>query len=143
MNALGSSTPVWFRLVGIVAVLWNLIGVWTYLGHVGAVPPMQPMTPEQQALSATVPAWVVGAFAIAVFSALLASVLMVMSRALARPLFLLSLVCVVAQMGWTLFVSNARAVEGNAAFVMPLVVTGIGALLYWASNVGVKRGWLR
>lgn len=144
MNALGSSPmPVWFRLVGVVAVLWNLVGVWSYLGHVGAVPPMQPMTPEQQALSATVPAWVVGSFAIAVFSALLASLAMLLGRALARWLFLLSLVCVIAQSGWVLLVSNARAVEGNAAFIMPVVITGIGALLYWASSVGVKRGWLR
>ena len=142
MNALGSPMPVWFRVVGIVAVLWNLIGVWQYLGHVGAVPPIQPMTPEQQALSATVPAWVIGAFAIAVFSALLASLLMVMGKALARTLFLLSLVAIVVQMSWILFVSNARAVEGNMAFVMPLIVTGIAALFYWASSTGVKRGWL-
>ena len=142
MSALGSSMPVWFRLVGVVAVLWNLIGVWQYLGHVGAVPPMQPMTAEQQTLAATVPAWVVGAFALAVFSALLASVLMLIGKALARPLFLLALVCIVAQSGWVLLVSNARAVEGNAAFIMPIVITGVGALLYWASSVGVKRGWL-
>lgn len=142
MNVISSATPVWFRLLAIVAVLWNLIGVWTYLGHVGAVPPMQPMTAEQQALAATVPAWVVGAFAIAVFSGLLASLLMLLSKALARSLFLLSLVCIIAQMAWTLLISNARAVEGNAALVMPLVVTGIAVLLFWAANKGVQRGWL-
>jgi len=142
MNVIASTPPVWFRLVAIVAVLWNLMGVWTYLGHVGAVPPMQPMTAEQQALAATVPSWVVGAFAIAVFSALLASLLMLLSKALARSLFLLSLVCIVAQMGWTVFVSDARAVEGNAALVMPLVVTGIAVLFYWAASKGVQRGWL-
>ena len=143
MNALGSPMPVWFRILAVVAVLWNLIGVWSYLGHVGLVPPMQPMTPEQQTLSAMVPGWVVGSFAIAVFSALLASLAMLFGRALARPLFLLSLVCIVAQSGWVLLISDARRVEGNAAFIMPVMITGIGALLYWASNVGVKRGWLR
>lgn len=143
MNALGSPTPVWFRVVGIIAVLWNLLGVYQYLGHVGLVPPPQPMTPEQQALSATVPAWVVGAFAIAVFSALLASLAMVMSRALARPLFLLSLVAIVAQSVWVLFMSDARRVEGNMALVMPIILTGVGLLFYWASSTGVKRGWLR
>lgn len=142
MNALGSPTPVWFRVVAIIAVLWNAMGVWQYLGHVGVVAPMQPMTPEQATLAATVPAWVIGAFAAAVFSALLASLLMLIGKALARPLFLLSLVCIVAQMGWTLFVSNARAVEGNMALIMPLVVTGLAALFYWASSTGVKRGWL-
>ena len=143
MNVIGSRAPVWFRMVALLAVLWNLIGVWSYLGHVGAVAPMQQPTPEQLALAATVPAWVTGAFAIAVFSALLASLLMLMSKAWARPIFLLSLICIIVQMGWILLVSNARAVEGNAAFIMPLVITGIAALLYWASDAGVKRGWLR
>lgn len=143
MNALGSPLPVWFRLLGIIAVLWNLMGVWSYLGHVGAVPPMQPMTPEQQVLSATVPAWVVGAFAISVFSALAASLLILFGRALARPVFLLSLVCIVAQSAWVVLVSDARRVEGNVAFVMPILITGIGLLFFWLSNVGVKRGWLR
>lgn len=142
MNVIGSRAPIWFRMVAVLAVLWNLIGVWSYLGHVGAVPPMQPPTPEQQALAATVPAWVTGAFAIAVFSALVASLLMLLSKAWARPLFLLSLVCIVVQMGWVLFVSNAPQMEGTAAYVMPLVVTGIAALLYWVANMGVRRGWL-
>lgn len=143
MNALGSPTPVWFRIAGIVAVLWELIGVWSYLGHVRAVPPMQPMTPAQEALAATVPGWVTGAFAVAVFVGLLASFAMLFGRAQARLLFLLSLVCILVQSVWVLFVSNARAVEGNVALVMPLVITGIGLLFYWLSSTGVKRGWLR
>ncbi|MGE3397259.1 MAG: hypothetical protein AB7H79_10210 [Sphingomonas sp.] len=140
---IGGAMPLWFRGLALVAVLWNAIGVWTYLGHVGAVPPMQPMTAEQEALAATVPVWVTAAFATAVFSGFIASLLMLLSRALARPLFALSLVCIIVQMAWVLLVSDARRVEGNAAFVMPLIVTGIALLLLWASNAGVKRGWLR
>lgn len=143
MNALGSQMPVWFRLVAIVAVLWNLIGVWSYLGHVGIVPPMQEMTAEQQALSATVPAWVVGAFAIAVFSGLIGSLGLLLSRAWARLVLVVSLVCIVAQMGWVLLVSEAPAVEGGQAYVMPILISGIALLLVWAANTGVKRGWLR
>lgn len=143
MNALESSTPVWFRLVSIIAVFWESIGVWSYLGHVRAVPPMQPMTPAQEALAATIPVWVTAAFAVAVFAGLVASLAMLLSRAQARPLFLLSLVCIVAQSAWVLLISNARAVEGNVALVMPMVITGIGLLFYWLSSTGVKRGWLR
>jgi hypothetical protein len=143
MNALETPTPVWFRLVSIVAVLWELMGVWSYLGHVRAVSPMQPMTAAQEALAATIPVWVTGAFAGAVFVGLVASLAMLLGRALARPLFLLSLVCIVVQSAWVVLISNARAVEGNVALVMPLVITGIGLIFYSLSSTGVRRGWLR
>jgi len=142
MNVMATKPPVWFRAVAVLAVLWNLIGVWSYLGHVGAVPPMQEMTAEQQALSATVPVWVVGAFAVAVFSGLIGSLGLLLSKAWARLVLVVSLVCIVAQMGWVLLVSEAPAVEGNQAYFMPILITGIALLLVWVANIGVKRGWL-
>lgn len=142
MNGITTKPPVWFRAVAVLAVLWNLIGVWSYLGHVGTVPPMQEMTPEQQVLMATIPTWVTGAFALAVFTGLIGGLGLLLSKAWARLVLIVSLVCIVVQMGWVLFVSEARAVEGSQAFVMPILITAIALLLVWAANTGVKRGWL-
>ncbi|MGQ0589268.1 MAG: hypothetical protein ACT4N8_07030 [Sphingosinicella sp.] len=142
MNVITTKPPVWFRAVAVLAVLWNLIGVWSYLGHVGTVPPMQEMTPEQQVLMATIPTWVTGAFALAVFTGLIGSLGLLLSKAWARLVLIVSLVCIVVQMGWVLFVSEARAVEGSQAFVMPILITAIALLLVWAASTGVKRGWL-
>ena len=141
-NVFGARAPGWFRVVAVLAILWNLFGVYIYLEHVGAVPPMQQMTAEQAALAASVPAWVTGAFAIAVFSALLGSLGLLLLKAWARPLLILSLICVLVQMGWVLLVSNARAIHGNEAFVMPAIVTAVILLLVWLADKGVKRGWL-
>ena len=141
-NVIGARAPGWFRIVAVLALLWNLFGVYVYLEHVGAVPPMKAMTPEDVALAATVPAWVTGAFAIAVFSGLIGSIGLALSKSWARSLLILSLLGVLVQMGWILFVSNARAVHGNEAFIMPAIVTAIALLLVWLADKGVKRGWL-
>lgn len=141
-NVIGARAPGWFRIVAVLALLWNLFGVYVYLEHVGAVPPMKAMTPEDVALAATVPAWVTGAFAIAVFSGLIGSIGLVLSKSWARSLLILSLLGVLVQMGWILFVSNARAVHGNEAFIMPAIVTAIALLMVWLADKGVKRGWL-
>lgn len=141
-NVIGARAPGWFRIVAVLALLWSLFGVYIYLEHVGMVPPMKAMTPEEAALAASVPAWVFGTFAIAVFGTLLGCIGLVLSKAWARALLILALVAVLVQMGWILFVSDARTIHGNEAFVMPVIVTVIGLLLVWLADRGVKRGWL-
>src|SRR6056297_3046586 len=79
--------PGLYWTVAWVALVWNLIGVATYLGHVmseaGAAPP--------------VPAWVTGAYALAVFGGTFGAVGLLLRRAWAVPLFAVSLVAV---FGW-------------------------------------------
>lgn len=141
-NVIGARAPGWFRVVAVLALLWSLFGVYIYLEHVGMVPPMKQMTPEEVALAASVPAWVKGAFAIAVFGSLLGCIGLLLAKAWARALLILALLCVLVQMGWILFVSDARTIHGNEAFIMPVTVTLVALLLAWLANKGVKNGWL-
>jgi len=141
-NVIGARAPGWFRIVAVLALLWSLFGVYIYLEHVGMVPPMKEMTPEEDALAASVPAWVKGAFALAVFSSLLGSIGLVLAKAWARALLILALIAVLVQMGWIAFVSDARTIHGNEAFVMPAIVIVVALLLAWLADKGVKRGWL-
>jgi hypothetical protein len=143
MNAtVAAGAPIWFRIVAILAVLWNLFGLWSYLAHVHVVPPMQEMTAEQLALEASVPVWVTAAFAIAVFAAFVGSVGLLIGKAWARGLLLLSLLCILVQMGWMVLVSEAVAVHGSQALVLPAFIILMAVLFLWAANVGVRRGWL-
>ena len=69
--------PMWFWVIALLALIWNLVGVYQYIN-------MRFMSPEDfsqmsealQELHNTTPAWVVGAFATAVFSGALASALL-------------------------------------------------------------------
>ncbi len=143
MNDMTSGRPpAWFRIVAVLAVLWNLIGVWQYLSKVGVVPTMMEMTAEETALVAAMPTWATAGFALAVFGGLLGSLGLLLGKAWARLLLILSLLGMLVQFGWWLLMSGAMEQMGASSAAMPAVVVLIGVLLLWLANMGIKRGWL-
>ena len=142
-NVIGAQVPIWFRVVSVLGLLWNGFGVYMYLDKVGMFrDPLAGLSPAHVELARSVPAWVTGAFAIAVFAGFFGSLLMVAGKRLAAPLLLLSLLAVIVQSIWVILVSNARAVEGGMAVVMPLLITCVAALLVWLAAKANGRGWL-
>ena len=142
-NVIGARAPMWFRGAALIGLLWNAFGVYMYLKSVGMFgDPLAGLDPAHAELARTVPAWVTGAFAVAVFAGLLGSLCMVAGKKLATPLLLLSLLAVIVQSAWLILISNARAVEGAMALVMPLLITCVDALLLWLASKGGVKGWL-
>lgn len=139
---IGARPPGWFRVVAVLALLWNLVGVWSYLSKVGMAPEMMKMTPEEVELAASMPVWATAGFAIAVFGGLLGSVGLLLGKAWARLLFILSLLGMLCQFGWWLGMSGAMDQMGASSAGMPAVVVLIGILLVWLASTGVKKGWL-
>ncbi len=139
---IGARPPGWFRVVAVLALLWNLVGVWSYLSKVGMAPEMMKMTPEEVELAASMPVWATAGFAVAVFGGLLGSLGLLLGKAWARLLFILSLLGMLVQFGWWVLMSGAMERMGASIVGMPAVVILIGILLLWLANMGVKRGWL-
>jgi hypothetical protein len=127
-----SAAPAWFRIVAVLALLWNLYGVYEYLGSVGVVSsPSGDMGP--------MPSWLVGAFAIAVFAGALGSLGLLLLKRWATWLLVISFVAVLAQDLWVFALRPGGAPDK----VLPLVITLVAALLVWLAMTGAKRGWLR
>ena len=142
-NVIGARIPGWFRLASLLGLLWNAFGVYMYLSKIGMFgDPLAGLDSAHRTLAESVPAWVTGAFAIAVFAGLLGSLCMVAGKRLASPLLLLSLLAVIVQCGWIMLISNARAVEGMMALVMPATIVLVAVLLVWLAAKGAARGWL-
>jgi hypothetical protein len=142
-NAIGVRTPGWYRLLSGLGLLWNGFGVYMYLKSVGMLgDPLTGLDPAHAELARSVPGWVRGAFAIAVFAGLLGSLCMVAGKRLASPLLLVSLVAVAVQSAWIVLASNARAVEGAMALAMPGLITLVAILLVWLAGKGAAKGWL-
>lgn len=142
MNMVGTSPPAWFRIAAVLAVLWNCLGVWGYLAKVEVAPNMMEMTAEETALVANMPIWATAGYALAVFGGLLGSLGLLLGKAWARLLLILSLLGMILQFGWWLAMSGAMEQMGPSSAAMPAVVTLIGLLLIWLANTGIKRGWL-
>jgi hypothetical protein len=144
MNASTSAKPpTWFRAIVIAAIVWNLLGVAAYIMDVTRSEEALAGLPEaQRALYSSIPAWATGAYAIAVFAGLGGSVLLALRKALAAPVFGLSLAAVAVQMLHAFVLSDSLAVLGPASAIMPAVVTVIAAALIWFSLDARRRGWL-
>lgn len=143
MSESNKKPGILFLIIGIVALVWNLIGVMAYLDQAY-------MTKEEllaksiaeQALYSDLPAWVTGAFAISVFGGTLASVLLLLRKKLATFVFILSFIGILAQMSYNFIVSNAAELFGPGDMIISVMVPVIGAFLIWYSRSQEKAGVL-
>jgi hypothetical protein len=135
--------PRSFLIIGIIALLWNVFGVAAYIMQVTMSPEALANLPAaERALYDTMPSWVTGAFAIAVFTGLAGSVGLLMKKAWCVPVFQVSLVAIVLQFGYWLGFSGAVEVHGAGVYVMPALVTAIGVFLVWYSRDAKGKAWL-
>lgn len=136
--------PTWFWVLAAAAVVWNIMGVGTYIADVTMTGEALEALPEavRDFRNAT-PAWVTGAYAIAVFGGLAAALALTLRRKLAAPIFGVSLAAVVLQMGYLFIGMNAAAVLGSQAMILPAIIILISAFLLWFSISAKNKGWLR
>ena len=136
--------PLWFWVVAVLSLLWSLVGCWGYLTQVSMDAADWAELPKAQAdVWRATPDWVMGAYAVAVWSALGGSILLLLKRRQARLLYLLSLAAVVVQFGWALLVTPILRTVGPSAALLPLTIAAIGIYMLWFSGRAAGRGWLR
>lgn len=93
-----STTSKWFTPVAILALLWNLLGASAYLMDVTMSPEaVAKMGEAERAMYASRPAWFVVAYASAVWFGVAGSLGLLLRKRWATPLFLLSLLGLIAQ----------------------------------------------
>jgi hypothetical protein len=97
----------------------------------------------EQALYASTPALITAAYAIAVFGGTLASVGLLLKKAWAVPVFIVSLVGIIIQMGHGIFLTDLIATMGMGAVVGPLIITLVAVYLVWYSKDAQAKGWLK
>ncbi|MBT8303121.1 MAG: hypothetical protein KJP09_01515 [Bacteroidia bacterium] len=134
--------PVWFWIISIAGLVWNLLGVVAYLGQAYMTDEQMALLPEaDQNWYNNVPAWVTAAFAIAVFAGTLGCIALLLRKRWAVPLFMLSLIGVLAQQVYNFFLQDYVAIEGTR-MIMPIVVILVAGLLYWYSKGAREKAWL-
>jgi hypothetical protein len=138
-----NKAPAWFLIVGVLALIWNLMGVMAYIAQATMSPEALAALPEaERTLYETTPAWAKAAFAMAVHAGALGCLFLVLKKGWALPLLLLSLASVVVQMVHAFFISDAFAVFGPGGMIMPLMVIVIAIYLVWLARSAKAKGWL-
>ncbi len=133
-----------FWVIGIVALLWYLIGLFFYYSGVSATPEQlaEVMTDEQVAIITGTPAWVTSANAIAVVAGVIASVLLLIRNTLAVPLYVVSLVAAIVQDIYVFGMSGSLHAFGMQPVVIQGLVLIIGIFLVWYSRAKRAAGVL-
>jgi hypothetical protein len=131
----------WFMIAAIASLLFMGLGCITSLTHVFADPNAMPL--DQRAAFEAEPAWVTGAYAVAVWVGLIGTVLLVMKRKLAEWVLLVSLIAVLAWLAGLLVVAPLREAMSANDLLVALVVTALTWTIYWFARHSRQRGWLR
>lgn len=143
MSSISEKLPVWFWIIAGVALVWNAMGVMAFVMQVTMSPEALAAMPEaERALYETFPVWALLAFAAAVFGGAIGSVLLLLRKALAYPVFVISLAGIIIQMIYNFFIAETMDVYGPGSTIMPIMVLVIGAFLVWFSKSSKQKGWV-
>jgi peptidoglycan/LPS O-acetylase OafA/YrhL len=138
-----SKPPIWFWVVSVIALIWNLMGVMAYLGQAYMSDDVLNALPEaEQALYRDTPAWATASFAIAVWGGALGCLFLLLRKRWAKPVLLVSLIGIIVQMVYNIFISKASEVYGPGGAIMPIIVIVIGIFLVWFSKKSHREGWI-
>ena len=132
-----------FWVISVIAIIWNLMGVFAYLMQAYKTDSFKAMyTEEQLEIITNMPAWATAAFAFAVFGGALGSLLLILKKRLANIVLSLSLIGIVVQFVYNFFIANSMEVYGPGALIMPVLTISFGLFLVVYSKKCIRKGWL-
>lgn len=131
-----------FWIIGVIALFWNAMGVFAYLQQAYLTSEdITNMTEAEQLYFNNLPAWVMGAFALAVFAGFIGCLLLLLRKKWATFLFILSLIAVTGQFIYNFFIQNYMPVSGSNS-IMPIIIVLIAIGLVWFSRYAEKNEWI-
>jgi hypothetical protein len=100
------------------------------------------MTEAQQEFLLATPVWATSAFAIAVNAGVLGSILLLLRKSLAVPVFVISLLGIVLQDLDAFVLRNAYSILGVGSLIIPSMVFVIGVAILLYARAARRSGWL-
>jgi len=131
----------WFMIAAIAALLFMSFGCVTYLMHVFADPSSMPL--DQRAAFEAEPAWVTGAYAVAVWVGLAGAVMLLLRNRFAEPVLAVSLLATLLWLGGLIGVTRLRETMSASDLLVAIVVTALTWTIFWFARHSRQRGWLK
>jgi hypothetical protein len=146
MTTTTSKVPWHLWLVGVIAVLFNFVGVYDFSMTMARGAEYQAsagMTPEQIAHYQGMPMWMMAVWAIGVIGAFVASILLLLRRKLAFPVFVVSLVAFLVSVLYNYVFTNGGALMGQPMMIASAVIAALLIFFSLYSRNMAVRGILR
>ncbi len=136
--------PTWFWFAAGGALIWNLIGALSYIASVTmSVETVAQLTEAERQLRDATPAFVTGAYAVAVFAGTFGAAFLLLRKSWAVHAFSISLIALLVQFGYLFLAMNIIATAGGATTIFPAFIILIGLLLLRFSLSAQRNGWLK
>lgn len=137
------STPWHLWAVAIVGLLWNAVGAFDYvMTQTQNEAYMGQFTAEQLAYFYGFPAWVVAAWAVAVWGGVLGTILLLLRRRLAVGVFLVSLLAMIVTSIHNFVLSDGLAAMGVPGVLFSAVIFAVALGLWLYARMMARRGVL-
>lgn len=137
-----TKTPLWFWIVSVLFLLWNATGIFNFLGQLMMTKEMLQALPlEQQELYTHFSWWVKLAFGTAVIAGAAGSIALLAKKAIAKKMFLISLLGIFVQTTNNLYHSFGTDLFGTIInWFVVLILTTVLAIKF--CDYSLKRGWV-
>lgn len=143
-SASAVAVPRHLWVVGVLALLWNSIGAFDYVMTESRNDAyMSQFTPEQRAYFYAFPAWVVATWALAVWGGVLGSILLLLRKRWAVPVFAVSLATMVITTIYNFVLTSGVEVMGTGGAIFSAVIFAIAVALYLYARRLARAGVLR
>lgn len=130
-----------FWIIGIFALLWNAMGVWSYISQAYDMEyATKGLSKEQISLMDSMPVWYTALFAIAVFTGFFGSVALLMRKVNAIMLFIASFIAAAIVQAYWLYGTDAPIIfSDHMPYLMPILVVVFGLVfILFSKNQKVK-----
>ena len=140
-DELNGKPPTSFYIIGAVFLVWNIIGFMFYLQHAMMTPETVPAGVDAAMLEfmEATPVWATSAYAIAVNVGMLASIMLLMRKSVAMPLYVVSLAGALVLDFDSFVLRDVVSIWGGGAYIVPSAVIIIGVVEIWYSRSVANR----
>ncbi|KQX20174.1 MULTISPECIES: hypothetical protein [unclassified Sphingomonas] len=137
--------PAWYWVVGVVLLLWGAAGLFAFYSQLTT--PYERMVAEMGKLAADcikgMPGWLWWVYGVAVWSGVFGTIALLLRRAWAQPLYLISLAAVIVQFGHSFLIAKIHLLMDWSAAVFPAFIILMAVAQLCFAGHAKKRGWLR
>lgn len=131
----------WYWAGAFASLLFMLVAVGGYLLDVTGDPSELPL--DQRIVAEARPIWAMAAYAIAVWTGLAGTILLLLRRRLAQPLLLVSLMAAVITFVPYALVAGVRDNISTNDIAFAIAILAITWTIFWFARHSAQRGWLR
>ncbi len=139
---MSTQVPISHKIISILAILWNIFGVLSFLGHAFLSEQTNAaLNDAQREYMEQFPTWGMIIFGTAVTTGIIASIGLLLRKSWTPLLFLISLIAILINQFYPILFTNYMELFGPTSWVLPVVITGIGLALLIYSKRCEQKGW--